>query len=173
MRAKQTEYGVTMKRAIRSLRGPILSGLLAFIMLGGGAAYAADATMFRSPTCGCCMEWLKHLREQWAANGDAGEIRSVDSTSMQALKVRLGVPPQLSSCHTTLVDRYVIEGHVPAADIQRLLKERPEGVRGLAVAGMPVGSPGMEHGDHRQAFQVIAFGPDGTSVWASYPASGS
>ena len=62
----------------------------------------------------------------------------------------------------------MIEGHVPAADIERLLSERPEGVRGLAVAGMPMGSPGMEHGDHRQTYQVIAFGPAGTSVWADH-----
>ncbi len=70
-----------------------------------------------------------------------------------------------------LTIRHGLEGHVPAADIERLLAERPAGVTGLAVAGMPMGSPGMEHGDHRQAYQVIAFGPEGRSVWANYPAN--
>ena len=89
-----------------------------------------------------------------------------------AVKARSGVPSDLASCHTTLVDGFVIEGHVPAADVARLLRERPEGVRGLAVAGMPIGSPGMEVGNRQQAYQVIAFGPAGRSVWSSYPAKG-
>ena len=92
---------------------------------------------------------------------------------MMSIKTQNGVPDDLRSCHTMIADGYVIEGHVPAADVERLLAERPDGVTGLAVAGMPMGSPGMEHGDHRQAFEVIAFGPDGRSVWASYPGSAS
>jgi len=79
------------------------------------------------------------------------------------------VPRRMVSCHTALVDGYVIEGHVPAADIARLLEERPAGVKGLAVPGMPMGSPGMDMGGHKQAFQVIAFGEKGRSVFASYP----
>ena len=87
---------------------------------------------------------------------------------MGEVKVSHGIPSQLRSCHTAMVDGYVIEGHVPVADIERLLAERPEGIIGLAVAGMPMGSPGMEHGDHRQSYQVIAFGPAGDNVWAEY-----
>ena len=78
------------------------------------------------------------------------------------------MPADLRSCHTMEVSGYVIEGHVPAADIQRLLKERPAGVRGLAVAGMPLGSPGMEMGDQAQPYQVVAFGEAGRSVFNSY-----
>ena len=161
-----------MKLPFRSLRNPLFSGLLAFTALSGGAAYAADITMFRSPSCGCCLKWIEHVREYGAATGQTGEVKTVNNPQMQTMKQQAGVPGDLASCHTTLVDGYVIEGHVPAKDIVRLLKEKPKGVRGLAVAGMPMGSPGMEHGNHRQAYQVIAFGPQGRSVWASYPASG-
>lgn len=87
---------------------------------------------------------------------------------MTAIKDRHGVPRDLRSCHTMIVEGYVIEGHVPAADIARLLHEKPEGVAGLAVAGMPVGSPGMEMGDHKQPYQVIAFGANERSVFGSY-----
>ncbi|MBV7266115.1 DUF411 domain-containing protein [Erythrobacter sp. WH131] len=139
----------------------------------GGAVQAADVTMFRSPSCGCCLEWLEHMREYWTAAGETGEVKPVSTPDMQSVKWRAGVPADLSSCHTTLIDGYVIEGHVPAADVARLLKQRPEGVRGLAVAGMPIGSPGMEYGDRQQAYDVVAFGPAGRTVWSSYPASGS
>ena len=88
---------------------------------------------------------------------------------MAQVKIANGVPQDLWSCHTMIVDGYVIEGHVPAADIARLLAERPEGVKGLAVAGMPLGSPGMEVGNRKQAYQVIAFGENGRSIFASYP----
>tara|TARA_B100000678_G_C18121363_1_gene466777 strand:- start:270 stop:755 length:486 start_codon:yes stop_codon:yes gene_type:complete len=130
------------------------------------AAQAAEITMYRDPNCGCCLAWAKHMEQ-----GDRHDVTSVDHPDMSAVKVERGVPNDLRSCHTAIVKGYVIEGHVPAADIERLLAERPAGVTGLAVAGMPMGSPGMEHGDHRQAYQVIAFGPGGRSVWASYPAN--
>ena len=161
-----------MKTAFESLRRPIFAGLLALTAVTGGAAYASDITMFRSPTCACCLKWIEHIRAQWAATGQKGEVKIVNNPQMQVMKHQSGVPTDLQSCHTSLVEGYVIEGHVPAKDIIRLLKEKPEGVRGLAVAGMPMGSPGMEHGDHRQAYKVIAFGPKGRSTWASYPASG-
>ena len=85
------------------------------------------------------------------------------------IKDRLGVPRELRSCHTMVVEGYVIEGHVPAEDVARLLAERPEGVTGIAVPGMPVGSPGMEMGERVQPYQVIAFGEAGQSVFASHP----
>ncbi len=90
---------------------------------------------------------------------------------MAAVKARYGVPSALYSCHTAIVDGYVIEGHVPAAEIQRLLQERPPDIIGLAVPGMPVGSPGMESPDGTtQPYQVFAFSADGTTrVFASYP----
>ena len=88
---------------------------------------------------------------------------------MAALKTAKGVPQDLWSCHTMEVDGYIIEGHVPADAVAKLLRERPEGVAGLAVPGMPLGSPGMELGDQVQPYDVIAFGPGGRSVFASYP----
>lgn len=162
-----------MKSSLASkVRKPLFAGLLMVSAIGGGAAHAADVVMFRSPYCGCCLKWIEHVREYWAATGQTGEVKTIDNPQMQTMKHHAGVPEDLASCHTTLVENYVIEGHVPAADVVRLLKERPEGVRGLAVAGMPMGSPGMEHGDHRDAYKVIAFGPGGRKVWASYPAKG-
>lgn len=90
---------------------------------------------------------------------------------MPSLKRRLGVPDDLASCHTAEVEGYVVEGHVPAEDIVRLIEQRPAGVRGLAVPGMPIGSPGMEQGGRRDAFEVIAFRANGSrEVFARYEA---
>ena len=97
------------------------------------------------------------------------EVASVDSKDMAAIKTARGVPEELWSCHTMEVDGYIIEGHVPAEAVARLLRERPDGVAGLAVPGMPLGSPGMEAGDRVQPYEVIAFGPTGRSVFASFP----
>lgn len=112
--------------------------------------------MHRSPSCGCCTLWAGHARR-------AGfEITIQDNRDMTALKRRLGVPRELSSCHTVEVDGYVIEGHVPFQDVRRLLRERPRDTRGLALPGMPIGSPGMEvPGGERQDFVVFAFNTRG------------
>ena len=144
----------------RTLAGSLALGAA----LTACAAQAASLTMYRDANCGCCLAWAGHVER-----GGVHDVEAVNHPDMAAVKAEHGVPGDLLSCHTAVVDGYVIEGHVPVADIERLLTERPEGVAGLAVAGMPVGSPGMEHGDHRQAYQVIAFGPDGRKVWSSYP----
>ena len=128
------------------------------------AVQAATYEMFRDPNCGCCEMWAEHVRTE-----NEADIAEVPTQDMAAIKTANGVPQDLWSCHTMIVGGYVIEGHVPAADIARLLAERPEGVEGLAVAGMPLGSPGMEAGNRKQAYQVIAFGKKGRSVFASYP----
>ncbi|MBD59835.1 MAG: metal-binding protein [Citromicrobium sp.] len=128
------------------------------------AVQAATYEMFRDPNCGCCELWADHVRAEAEA-----EIAETTTQDMAAIKAANGVPQDLWSCHTMIVDGYVIEGHVPAADIARLLAERPAGVKGLAVPGMPLGSPGMDMGNRKQAFQVIAFGEKGRSVFASYP----
>ncbi|WP_326913216.1 DUF411 domain-containing protein [Sphingopyxis chilensis] len=133
-----------------------------------GTAHAANPVMFRDAGCGCCLKWLEQVK---ASFGTKAVI--VNSPDMSAVKDKQGVPPALRSCHTVLVGGYVIEGHVPAKDIARLLREKPKGVKGLAVAGMPMGSPGMEHGDHREAYKVITFGPAGQRVYASYAAGSS
>ena len=133
-----------------------------------GTAHAANPVMFRDAGCGCCLKWLEQVK---ASFGTKAVI--VNSPDMSAVKDKQGVPPALRSCHTVLVGGYVIEGHVPAKDIARLLREKPKGVKGLAVAGMPMGSPGMEHGDHREAYKVMTFGPAGQRVYASYAAGSS
>lgn len=148
----------------RTLAGSLALGAA----LTACAAQAASLTMYRDANCGCCLAWAGHVER-----GGVHDVEAVNHTDMAAVKAAHGVPADLLSCHTAVVDGYVIEGHVPVADIERLLAERPEGIAGLAVAGMPVGSPGMEHGDHRQAYQVIAFGPDGRKVWSSYPGGAS
>lgn len=156
----------TLRSAIarRSFAGALVLGSA----LTACTAQAATYTMYRDPNCGCCLAWADHMEQ-----GDRHDVKAIDHPDMGAVKAERGVPDDLRSCHTMIADGYVIEGHVPAADVERLLKERPEGVTGIAVAGMPMGSPGMEHGDHRQPYQVIAFGPEGRSVWASYPGTSS
>lgn len=120
--------------------------------------------MFRDPGCGCCEEWAKHVR-----GGLHQEVTVRDDRPMPHVKAEMGVPGGLRSCHTMKVAGYVIEGHVPAREISRLLAERPSDVKGLAVAGMPAGSPGMEVAGLSQPYQVIAFGDFGQRVYASYP----
>lgn len=128
------------------------------------AAQAADLVMFRDPGCGCCEEWAKHVR-----HGLEQEVAVREDRPMAAVKAEMGVPADLRSCHTMEVEGYVIEGHVPAREIARFLAERPADVKGLAVAGMPLGSPGMEMGNRKQPYQVVAFGDFGQRVYASYP----
>lgn len=147
---------------------PARRALIAFAALfaAAGAAHAADPTMFRDAGCGCCLKWLAQVK---TALGSTTKV--VNAANMDAVKDRQGVPQALRSCHTVIVNGYVIEGHVPAKEIARLLKEKPKGVTGLAVAGMPTGSPGMEYGTVRDAYKVMAFGPAGQRVYASYAAS--
>jgi len=125
-------------------------------------ALAADVTVYKSPTCGCCKQWVKHLQ----ANGFS--VKAIDVADIVKAKTANGVPLMLGSCHTAMVDGYVIEGHVPANDIKRLLKERPA-VQGLAVPGMPIGSPGMEQGAHKDRYDVLTFDKQGrTSIYARH-----
>jgi hypothetical protein len=129
-------------------------------LLAGAAAQRPQVTVdvYKSPTCGCCSNWVEHLRAQ----GFVVNATNVDDIA--AVKAKYGVPRSVQSCHTAVVDGYVIEGHVPAADVQRLLKERPN-VVGLAVPGMPVGSPGMEvEGVKAQPYDVMAFDKQGQAT---------
>ena len=118
-------------------------------------------TVYKSPTCGCCEKWVDHVRSHGIT------VTVVDEPQMNPLKGSLGIPAELRSCHTAKIGGYLIEGHVPAPDIQRLLRERPA-VDGLAVPGMPIGSPGMEMGDRLDAYTVIAFGGDQRSDFAHH-----
>ncbi len=119
-------------------------------------------TVNKTPWCGCCGDWVDHLR------ADGFDVTVHEHEDLSPVRTRLDVPLALGSCHTAEVNGYAIEGHVPAADIRRLLDERPDGVRGLAVPGMPVGSPGMEMGDRQDPYDVIAFGDRGQQVFTQY-----
>ncbi len=123
---------------------------------------ADEVVVYKSPTCGCCTKWENHLAE----NGF--RVRSEKRADMAAVKDANQVPTEARACHTALVGGYIIEGHVPAADIERLLREKPN-IRGLAVPNMPMGSPGME-GPYAEAYDVLALRADGThEVFSSYP----
>lgn len=135
---------------------------LAALPLHARAANAAPVVeVWKSPTCGCCKDWIAHLE----ANGF--EVRTQDSGNT-AVRARLGLPERYGSCHTARVGGYVVEGHVPAEDIRRLLAERPQAL-GLAVPGMPVGSPGMDgpaYGGRRDPYDVLLVQADGSHrVW--------
>jgi len=127
----------------------------------GAPADATEITVYKSPTCGCCNQWIDHLED----NGFS--VIKKDLRNVNAFKADYGVTPRLASCHTAVVDGYVVEGHVPAADIRRLLAERPA-VKGLTVPGMPMGSPGME-GPRKDPYDVLTFdGHGNTTVFARH-----
>lgn len=138
------------------------------LALGLGAtpepAVAADPPVievWKTPTCGCCKVWVRHVEE-------AGyRVRVNELPDVTPVKQRLAVPPELSSCHTAVVDGYIVEGHVPADDIARLLEQRPK-VQGIYVPGMPIGSPGME-GPGAQKYDVLAVDDAGkVSIFATH-----
>ncbi|UTW06643.1 DUF411 domain-containing protein [Pseudomonas benzenivorans] len=126
------------------------------------AAEPLTIDVHRDPNCGCCKAWIGHLQDNGFTVVDHVE------TDMSAVKQRLGVPPRLSACHTAVIDGQFVEGHVPAADILKL-RQRPD-LLGAAVPGMPTGSPGMERGDIRDAYQVIGLDRQGTEqVLSEHP----
>jgi hypothetical protein len=132
--------------------------------LPGQAAWSPTAiTVYKSASCGCCAKWVDHLR----ASGFAPDVH--DEADMDAIKDEMGVPKGVRSCHTALVEQYLVEGHVPAGDLRRLLKERPA-VAGLAVPGMPKSTPGMAvPGDTPEPYEVLAFARDGkTTTYARH-----
>ncbi len=128
-------------------------------LFGGSAANAVEVRVYKSPYCGCCGQWVKHLR----ANGFRVTVRNVED--MEPVKAVHGVPPTLHSCHTALVDGYVIEGHVPADIMRRLLAERPDAA-GIAVPGMPSSAPGMDQ-PTGEKYDVVIFDKKGrTAIYA-------
>ena len=118
---------------------------------------ARQITAYRSPTCGCCGEWVKHMQAQ----GFQVEDNIVEN--MDGVKREHNVPEDLASCHTVIANGYVIEGHIPAADVKRLLMEKPD-VLGIAVPGMPLGSPGMESGNIKEPYTVFTFDQAGQTT---------
>jgi len=145
--------------------GALVAGVVVvfagLVTLRPEAHAAGPAIMvYKSPTCGCCKKWMEHLE----ANGFT--VNHEDVADVSPMKTELGVPRNLVSCHTAVVAGYVIEGHVPAADIQRLLREKPK-VVGLSAPGMPGASPGMDAGD--DPYDVVAFDAKGnTTLWAKH-----
>lgn len=143
-----------------------LAGLFLLSVISAGTATASElvAEVWKDPDCGCCNEWVQHLEE-------AGIQVRTSNTGNTGVRERLGIAKQFGSCHTAKIGGYAIEGHVPAADIKRLLKEKPEAI-GLAVPGMPIGSPGMDgalYGDRKDPYDVLLIHVDGsTSVYQAY-----
>lgn len=145
-------------------RRAAIAGFGACTVIAARAAFANSPaiTVSKDPNCGCCRGWVQHLQ----AAGFAASVKEI--SDLTPLKSRLGVPANLFSCHTAEVQNYVVEGHVPAPAIRRLLSERPD-ARGLAVPGMPIGSPGMEMpGTPDEEYDVILFGAFGQRVYARF-----
>ena len=154
---------ITRRNFVVQAAGFALAAIGARRLLGQRASSPTTITVYKSATCVCCAKWVDHL----SANGFSPAVH--DEADMDAIKDEMGVPKDVRSCHTALVDRYQIEGHVPAADIRRLLKERPA-VAGLAVPGMPKSTPGMAApGEAAEPYEVVSFARDGkTMVFARH-----
>jgi hypothetical protein len=147
-------------------RRSLVAGLTASALLAHSRASRAQdlpkIVVIKDPTCGCCTGWVNHLRQA----GFTADV--IETSEINRVKVRLGVPNDLASCHTAEIGGYVIEGHVPADAIKRLLTEKPTG-KGLAVAGMPMGSPGMEmEGMAPETYEVVLFRPSDRTTFARY-----
>lgn len=115
-------------------------------------------TVYSSPSCGCCGQWISHMKKQ------GFEVTNVKTDDMEGIKRKNNLPPELASCHTAIINGYVMEGHIPADDIKRFLTQKPTNLNGLAVAEMPIGSPGMESEKVKQPFTVMAFNNQGKSI---------
>jgi hypothetical protein len=154
-----------MSRSLRTRRAVLFTlGAMPFITLAAQPEPKVLVEVWKDPSCGCCKDWVSHLQS-------SGFAVKVNETGNSAMRQRLGIPQKLGSCHTALVGGYAVEGHVPAADIRRLLKDKPQAV-GLAVPGMPVGSPGMDgavYGNRRDPYDVLLVLKSGdTRVFSSY-----
>jgi hypothetical protein len=147
-----------MKHGLRGIAAALLMTIPAV------ASAAADIAMHRDPGCACCEKWAARVRQQFGR-----KVQIIDDANRTVFQRRVGVPAQLASCHTAIIDGMAFEGHVPIGDMKRVLAQHPKGLRGLAVAGMPIGSPGMEvAGAKPQVYDVIAFGPAGSRVFVHH-----
>ena len=148
------------QQAKGSRRQALIAGLLMMALAGPGMAQGRPvAKVWKDPSCGCCKDWVAHLE------GAGFDVQVLD-TGNAAARARLGIPQKYGSCHTAQIGGYAIEGHVPASDIQRLLREAPRAI-GLAAPGKPVGSPGMDgpaYGGRKDAYDVLLIGTDGNST---------
>ena len=153
-----------MKQSLRRYLPVFVLPALAFLYVGctESQAQQPEVMVYKSPTCGCCAKWVSHLEESGFV------VNTTDQADVSPIKKKVGLPGELSSCHTAIVDGYVVEGHVPADVVKKMLKERPD-IIGISTPGMPIGSPGMEQGDQVDSYDVIAFDKTGkTFVYASF-----
>ena len=149
------------RRSLLALSGGLGAGLVTGTITEAATGKKKRINVYKSPSCGCCGAWVDHMRS-------AGfDVRVTELQDLEVLKARYGVPEDLQSCHTGVIDNYVIEGHVPAWDVSRLLTKHPEAI-GLSVPGMPVGSPGMEQGSHKEPYDVVLFTATERRVFARY-----
>jgi hypothetical protein len=160
-----TDTTITRRELLATLTKTAASMLAlgAVLPAPAGALGPMPLTVYKDPSCGCCAKWVDHLR--------AAGLRPLvhDRSDMDALKDSLGVPAALRSCHTAVAGKYVIEGHVPASDLKRLVATAPRGILGIAVPDMPAGSPGMEMPGRRDRYDVMAFSANGkTTVFARH-----
>ena len=155
---------LSRRRLLRATAALPLAGLAGLALAQNTPAALPVLQVWKDPNCGCCKDWIAHMEQ-------SGFRANVADEGNNAARARLGVAQKFASCHTALVQGYVIEGHVPVADIQRLLKEKPKAL-GLAVPGMPIGSPGMDgpaYGGRHDAYQVLLIQKDGSAqVFTSY-----
>lgn len=151
-----TKHLKTVRLRLITAPALLLVGLISFnASLQDASAQAQEISVYKSPSCDCCGKWVEHLQQH-------GFTVAVHATEdLDSVKAKYGVLADLASCHTAVVESYVVEGHVPASDIWRLLEEWPK-ARGLAVPGMPAGSPGME-GAGRELYEVLLFQARGTT----------
>ncbi|MBT3196365.1 MAG: DUF411 domain-containing protein [Gammaproteobacteria bacterium] len=151
-------YNRALKRVVGAVAG--VSLLVGGAVISNKSVEAADLVVYKSPSCGCCGAWVEHLKE----SGLSVEVNN--RQDMNQVKSELGIPQHLRSCHTAKAGKYVIEGHVPADLIAKMLKEKPA-IKGLTVPGMPMGSPGME-GPRSDPYDILAIQKSGgTQIYAS------
>jgi hypothetical protein len=144
----------------------LVFALFAALLWASPAVTATENSVevWKSATCKCCINWVKHLE----ANGFAVTVNAADPSMLDRIRHQSGIGEKLAACHTAKIGPYVVEGHVPAPDIKRLVAEQPDAL-GLAVPGMPVGSPGMEQGSETEPYDVLLIKKDGTTeVFASH-----
>ena len=149
-----------------ALQMPLAGVTAAWLGLPQGAMATVNPaliTVWKNPDCGCCKEWIAHLQKS------GFEVLAKDVPDTAPIRQKLGLPAKFGSCHTAQMGAYVLEGHVPAQEVRRLLRDQPKAV-GLAVPGMPIGSPGMEVGKRQDPYDVLLVLADGSSrVYQSYP----
>ena len=149
---RKTKWQVTLIGAVATV-----AALAVWLSVSTTASEDADIVVYKTLTCGCCHNWVAHLRNSGLA------VSVVNVRNTRPMRSRVGVPRDLASCHTPVVGNYWVEGHVPADLIQRLMVEKPEDIRGIAVPGMPVGSPGME-GPNPVEYDVVAYDIEGNMI---------